>query len=330
MVTQVIVASGIEIRDALQGVSLLRYLNDNADFDKRSGRWTFPKGAGAKARFQVSVVYTAGELATALDTADAYVVYSGHSRYGQGPAFGPAGTPHIPDKGAFPVNPWGVHFRMGYDATDTEAIGDLTKHSVSPLEYDLTSLPAKPFLPKALVTAAAQVRNVESKRRSGKLTKAQAKSPCTVPGSWRAFSTCWAKLAKTATARGDTPLAGRHYYAHRPHYEPTKAQPKGRDEFFVSVAVGSTDLDASSLKCKLFFMASCSSHEHFYRPLARRRRAVKSSCKFMLTSFVNTASNARNFLEAIFQGHDPLTRKGSKAVLKHLNGYRSSGVIGIY
>jgi len=203
-------------------------------------------------------------------------------------------------------------------------------HSVTPAEYDLTSVPAKAFLPKALVAAAARVKEVEVKRRTGKLTKAQAKSPCTIAGSWRAFNTCWAKLAKTATTRGDTPLAGRNYYAHRPHYERTRANPKGRNEFFVSVAVGSADLDTSSLKCKLFFMASCSSHEHFYQPLAKRRKAVKSSCKFMLTSFVNSASNARNFLEAIFKGHDPLTRKGSKAVLKHLNGYPSSGVVGIY
>jgi hypothetical protein len=283
MATKVIVASGLEIRDARQGQSLLQYLYDNADFDMKTAAWTYPKGAGAKARFEVSVVYTAKELATALDTADAYVVYSGHSRYGQGPAFGPALTPHVPDKKAFPVNPWGVHFRMGYDATDSEAIGDLVMHSVTPAEYDLTSVPAKAFLPKALVAAAARVKEVEVKRRTGKLTKAQAKSPCTIAGSWRAFNTCWAKLAKTATTRGDTPLAGRNYYAHRPHYERTRANPKGRNEFFVSVAVGSADLDTSSLKCKLFFMASCSSHEHFYQPLAKRRKAVKSSCKFMLT-----------------------------------------------
>ena len=92
MATKVIVASGLEIRDARQGQSLLQYLYDNADFDMKTAAWTYPKGAGAKARFEVSVVYTAKELATALDTADAYVVYSGHSRYGQGPAFGPALT----------------------------------------------------------------------------------------------------------------------------------------------------------------------------------------------------------------------------------------------
>ena len=32
-------------------------------------------------------------LDKALDTADIFVVYEGHSRYGQGPAFAPAGTP---------------------------------------------------------------------------------------------------------------------------------------------------------------------------------------------------------------------------------------------
>jgi hypothetical protein len=330
MARKVIVASGVELRDTRQGVSLMQFLKDNADFDKKSSAWTHPKGSGAKATFQVTVVFTAKELAAGLDTDDAYVVYSGHSRYGQGPAFGPARTPHVPDKKAFPVNPWGVHFRMGYDATDTEAVGDLVNHSVTPVEYDLTKTPAKAFLPKALVAAAAGVKAVEYKRKKGRLTKAQVKNPCTIAGAWRSFDSCWAKLAKTPTARGDTPLAGRHYYAYKPNYEPDKANPKGRDEFFVAVTVGSAHLDAASLKCKLFFMASCSSHEHFYGPLKRRRQAAKSDCKFLLTTYVNTASNARNFLEAIFKGHDPLTRKGSKAVLKLLNGYPDAGVIGMY
>ena len=330
MATKVIVASGVELRDTLQGVSLVKFLNDNADFNKKTSVWTYPKGSGAKATFEITVVFTAKELASALDTVDAYVVYSGHSRYGQGPAFGPARTPHVPDKKAFPVNPWGVHFRMGYDATDTEAVGDLVEHSVTPVEYDLTKAPPRAFLPKTLVAAAASVKEIEDKRKKGKLTKAQLKSSCTIAGSWRAFDTCGAKLAKTATARGDTPVAGRHYYAYKPNYEPTKLNPKGRDEFFVAVIVGSADLDAVSLKCKLFFMASCSSHEHFYGPLKKRRMAAKSSCKFLLTTYVNTASNARNFLEAIFKGHDPLSKKGSKAVLNLLNGYPDAGNIGMY
>jgi hypothetical protein len=308
----------------------MQFLSANADFNKKTSVWTYPKGSAPKATFEVTVVFTAQELKAALDTTDAYVVYSGHSRYGQGPAFAPAGTPHVPDKKTFPVNPWGVHFRMGYDATDTEAVGDLVEHSVTPVEYDLTAVPAKAFLPKTLVNAAAGVKRIEDQRKKGKLTKAQLKSPCTIAGSWREFDTCWATFAKTATARGDTPLKGRHYYAYIPNYEPTPLIPKGRDEFFVAVTVGSSDLDTVSLKCKLFFMASCSSHEHFYASLKKRRIATKSSCKFLLTADINRASNARNFLEAIFKGYDPLTKTGSQAVLKLLNGYPEAGKIAMY
>jgi hypothetical protein len=326
----VIVASGVELRDTLQGVSLVSYLNSNADFDKKTSVWTFPKGVGAKAKYEVTVVFTSAELAAALDTLDAFVVYSGHSRYGQGPAFGPSGTPHVPDKKTFAVNPWGVHFRMGYDATDTEAVGDLMEHSVTPVEFDLTAASAKAFLPKALVSAAAKVQAVEANRKKGKLSKAQIANSCSIAGSWRQFNTCYAKLAQTKTARGDQPLAGRHYYAYMPNYERSKANPKGRDEFFAAVTVGSADLDMSSLKCKLFFMASCSSHEHFYQPLNRRRKATKSPCKFLLTLYVNSASHARNFIDLIFKGYDPLSRKGSKLVAKLLSGYKDSGQVDFY
>src|SRR5207245_5319329 len=112
MVQKIIVAAGIEIRD-FQGSTLVAFLNANADPGKASV-WTHPKGSGSKATREVRVVFTMAEFAAALDVEDAIVIYEGHSRYGQGPAFGPASTPHVPDKKAFPINPWGVHFRMGY------------------------------------------------------------------------------------------------------------------------------------------------------------------------------------------------------------------------
>jgi hypothetical protein len=312
---KIIVAAGVEIRD-YQGATLEAYLNKEADAGKGS-TWTFPKGAAAgKATHVVEVVYTAAEFAKALDTDDAIVIYEGHSRYGQGPAFGDAGMPHVPDKKTYPTNPWGVHYRMGYDATDTECIGDLVEHSVTPAEYDLTATPKTPFLPNALVKALANVTAAEAS-----LKKAKGKGRCTTKGAWREFDVCQKKLSATKTARGDEPLKGRHFYAHL--VKPT-------NEFTTSVTVGSADLDKVSLKCKVLFMASCSSHEHYFEPLDKRRTATKSKCKFYMTGFVCSAYNGRNFIRELFGGTDPLSKKGSKAMLKALNGEADSGVIGFY
>jgi hypothetical protein len=313
---KIIVAAGVEIRD-FQGKTLLAYLNTDADAGKGS-TWTFPKGAAAgKATYVVEVVYTMPEFAKALDTDDAIVIYEGHSRYGQGPAFGDMGVPHVPDKKTYPVNPWGVHYRMGYDATDTECIDDLVAHSVTPAEYDLTTPPKMAFLPKALVTAAANAKTAEAA-----LKKAKGKRRCTTKGAWREFDVCQKKLAATKTARGDEPLKGRHFYAH--------LVKKPADEFMTSVTVGSADLDKASLKCKVLFMASCSSHEHYFEPLDKRRTAVKSKCKFYMTAYVCSAYHGRNFIRELFGGTDPLSKKGSKAMLKALNGETDSGVVGFY
>lgn len=315
MVQKIIVAVGLEIRD-FQGATLLSYLNSKADAGK-SSTWTFPKGAPAKATHVVEVVYTMVEFAKALDTADAIVIYEGHSRYGQGPAFGDAGMPHVPDKKKYPVNPWSVHYRMGYDATDTECIGDLVNHSVAPKEYDLVTSSAKAFLPDALERAAGTIKAAETV-----LKKAKGKGRCSTKGAWRLFDNCEKKLATTVTARGDEPLKGRHFYS--------RLVKKPADEFMTSVEVGSTDLDKLSLKCKVLFMASCSSHEHYFEPLNKRRNAVKSNCKFYMTAHVCAAYHGRNFVRAIFDGTDPLSKKGVKAMLKTLNGETDSGVVGFY
>lgn len=324
MVQKIIVAAGIEIRD-FQGNTLLAYLNANADVSKASV-WTYPKGAGAKATHQVEVVYTMAELATALDTQDAYVIYEGHSRYGQGPAFGPANTPHVPDKKTFPTNPWGVHFRMGFDATDTECVGDLLEHSVNPAEYDLTAPPSKAFLPSVLEKAAIPAQTIAASQKAGKLSKTQKANPCSIRGAWRELNVCDAVLAASKTARGDEPLKGRHYYAKKVGVR--KKIPK--DEYFTAVKVGSIDLDKSALKCTVLFMASCSSHVHFFKPLAKRRTAAKSACKFYMTGEVCSATHGKNFIEQVFKGHDPISKKGSKTILKALNGADDSGNVGFF
>jgi hypothetical protein len=321
MAQKIVIAEGIEIRDVGQGIALLKFLNDKCDPKKGAvSVWTYPKGASAKGiTHEVEVVYTMAELAKAVDTADIYVVYEGHSRYGQGPAFAPAGTPKVPDAKKFPVNPWGVHFRMGYDATDTECIDDIVHHSVTPAEYDLTTSGATAFLPAALTTAVA---NAKAQQKAIKAKKIAAVAACSSGGAWRLFDTCYTKLSTTTTARGDKPLKGRHFYNILPRKPP---------EFETSVQVGSADLDKSALACKLLFMASCSSHVHFFKPLDKRRKAAKSKCKFLMTGFVCATTHATMFLEQVLvKGHDPISKKGSKAVVKALNGVSDSGIVNIY
>ena len=319
MAQKIIVASGIEIRD-FQGSALPTFLNANADAGKGSV-WTFPKGAGAKADFEVTVVFTMAEFKSALEADGAWVIYEGHSRYGQGPAFGDPNVGHVPDVKKYPANPWGIHFRMGYDATDTECVGDLLEHSVKPAEYDLPASPPKAFLPNALKSAAKRAQEVEDRRKKKKLTKIEVKAPCSIRGAWRSLDVCDATLADTETSRKERPLKGRHYYAFKP------GPPK---EYLTAVQVGSADLDKSPLKCAVLFMASCSSQVHFLEPLANRRKAVKSKCKFYMTAQVCSAFHARTFLQQVFKKHDPVSKRGSKVILKALNGERDSGSVGIY
>ncbi len=315
----IIIAQGIEIRDVGQGIQLQDFLKAQCDLQK-GALWTYPKGAKGNHTHEVRVVYDMTEFTKALDTPDIFVVYEGHSRYGQGPAFGPANTPKVPDKKTFPINPWGVHFRMGYDATDTECVGDLIHHSVIPMEYDILTSSTKAFLPGKLAEAS---RNAKTQQKAIATKKIKTKAICGTRGAWRLFDSCHPALAVTTTSRGDQPLKSRHYFE--------RLSQKPNDEYLTAVKVGSADLDKSSLKCKLLFMASCSSHVHFYKPLNIRRKAIKSACKFLLTAQVCATTHAKTFLEQVLvKGRDPTTQKGMKMLLKALNGVSQSGIVGIY
>jgi hypothetical protein len=322
----IIVAVGVEIRD-FQGASLIAYLNGVADPLPRS-IWTYPRRAGRRATHRVRLVFTLAEFATALNTPDAYVIYEGHSRYGQGPAFGPAGTPHVPPVATFPVNPWGIHFRMGYEATDSEAVDDLLEHSVTPTEYVLPTASSSAFLPGVLVRAAARAQSANRRRRQGRLTPAERRNWCTVVGAWREFSSCAPALSTTTTARGDVPLRARHFFRQNVGSRGARATPP--DEYLVAVEVGSADLDVSALACPVLFMASCSSHVHFYQALNRRRRAIRSKCRFYLTGQVCSANHALAFIRGVFRGYDPTSARGSRAMLRDLNGQAGAGLVGIY
>jgi hypothetical protein len=321
----IIIAQGIEIRDVGQGYWLQRFLKANCD---RKGvgpaagannTWLFPKGSGAKATHEIRVVYGMADLKAALDIADAWVVYEGHSRYGQGPAFGPSGVGHVPDKKAFPVNPWGVHFRMGWDATDTKCIGDLLDHSVMPTEYDLTTAKPKAFLPGELVTAG---KKAQAQQKKIKARRTKPAATCSLAGAWRSMNVCQPAQAAKSTARGEKPLDGRNYYAHRT---------KKPEEFFTAVEVGSADLDKSKLACSVFFVASCSSKVHFHRALVRRRKAAKSRCTFLLTALVCATSHAATFLQQVLvKKRSPVNKAELKLIVKALNGEGDSGIVGIY
>jgi hypothetical protein len=209
---------------------------------------------------------------------------------------------------------------MGFDATDTECMGDLMHHSIMPAEFDLTTTSSTAFLGSVLVTAAA---NAQAKNKAIKAKKIKVSAICSTAGAWREFDSCWKRLAGTATARGDKPLMGRHYYNRLPR--------KPVDEFLTAVTVGSADIDKSKLPGKLLVMGSCSSHVHFFKALDRRRKTAKSSCKFILTGEVCTADLATAFLKLVLiKKIDPTTRKGMAKLAKKLNGVIGSGLVGLY
>lgn len=316
----IIVAFGIQFRD-VDWPRTEKLLKANCDEKKGAlNTFTFPKGAGSKATYEVQVIFDLADFVAALSTPDAVVVYDGHSRYGQGPAFGPAKIAEMPDAKAFPTNPWGVHYRMGFDATDAECMGDLMHHSIMPTEFDLLGASSTAFLGSVLVAAAA---NAKASAKAIQTKKIKQSAICSTAGAWREFDSCWKKLAGTATARGDTPLKGRHYYIRIPG--------KPTDEFLTAVTVGSEDLDKSNLPGKLLVMGSCSSHVHFFKALDKRRKAAKSSCKFILTGDVCSVDLATVFLELVLiKKIDPTTNRGMGKLAKRLNGVSGSGLVGLY
>jgi hypothetical protein len=186
-----------------------------------------------------------------------------------------------------------------------------------PTEYDLPGAPAKPFLDRELIAAAERAKEVEKRVKAGKVTRPKL---CPVRGAWRLVDTCDAALASTKTARGDEPLKGRHFYRH-------VTRPKTHH---TAVKVGSADIDTSQLKCKVLIMSSCSSHVHFFKALARRRKKVKSDCKLYMTGQVCSATLSISFLKLVFKGRNPVSKTGRKKFLKAMNGEADSGVVGIY
>lgn len=316
----IIVAFGIQFRD-IDWPNTDAFLNANCDPKKGvANAFTFPKGAGTTPTYEIQVIFDKSDFAKALDTAEAIVVYDGHSRWGRGPCFGPAGIAEMPDAKAFPINPWNLSFLMGYDATDTECMEDIMHHSTLPTEYNLTAALPAAFLSRGLAAAAKKAQESSEQIKAKKI---KASAICSTLGAWREFDSCFNELAQTSTTRGDQPLKGRHFYQYRPR--------GSSPEFAASIIVGSADLDNSKLPGKLLVMGSCSSHAHFFGALDRRRKAVKSGCKFIMTSDVCSADLATEFLGLVLlKKLDPTTPKGMANIAKLLNGVSGSGGVGFY
>lgn len=264
--------------------------------------------------FEIRVVYTKDEFRAALDIDNAIVVYFGHSRRGQGPAFGDS----VPDKlkrecpssATYPANPWENHFRMGYDVAMIPCGEDIFRHGTNPAEYSQKS-PSKNFFASSAVRKA--------------LTEASGHSEaCQQIGfARRTLLKCHKDIANLKNCRGTQSLKDRHYW--REHeYKKERSNPPSPEfkkrELDTIVMAGSADLRAVKLRCKVLYMNSCSSRRHFYEALKRRKKETRSSCVFYLTR--RTAYNvptARIFLKQVLNGVDPATMRGSQIILKALN-----------
>ena len=299
--SEIVIAFGCQIRDVAYHTDLIAFLNKEGT-STATDVWTYP---AATPSHTIRLVYTKAGFAAALDKQDAVVIYDGHSRIGQGPAFGPAKLPECPEKSKFPVNPWGDSFRMGYDLADIECIGDILHHGIDPPEYALPANTKTMFAPKAVIELLDKA-----------ITAGKAK--CGSPGAWRSLKTCFPKVAAKTNCSGDATLDARHFW---------RAHGSGK-EFDTLVAVGDADLAKTQLACSILFMNSCSSKHHYHEPLSRHKAKVKSACVFILTAEVCSAPTTLPFLKAVLAGKDVKTNRG-KAILKRLNAYRGSGYISL-
>ena len=301
MARSVVVAFGVQIRDGSTHRSLVDHLNSVAK-STGTGTWDFPpKGT---VTHTVSIVYTKAEFLASLDSTDAYVVYDGHSRIGQGPAFGPASTPECPDAAKYPNNPWGDNVLMGHHAVSVEMREDILQHGIDPPEYPVLS----PIDPTHLLSSG--VRDVIT--RAQKITKPK----CNTTHAWRTLTVCDPTLAGTANCRKAKTLATRHYYRRR------KAP-----EYDTLVLRGNSDLTPRKLACAVLFMNSCSSAEHYRDPLEAQRTAVKSACSFYFTQHVCSGPQTLTFVKLVLAGVDPVSTTGSARYVKDMNGIHGSGQI---
>jgi hypothetical protein len=293
--TPIIVAFGIEFRDYVHRRDLETYLGKLAK-KGADGVYHYKKGSR---EYAIQLVFSKKAFLQALDTPDAIVIYDGHSRFGQGPAFvEKAGVGACPSKQDFPQNPWGDHVRMGWDVVLVTMHEEILHHCTDPKEYATADTPT--FAPAAVRYFARKARENKPNCKSRKVSK-------------RKLLDCFPDEARVKNGRGDQTLLKRSFWY-------TTARDS---DFFTLVEGGSADLRKSSLKCQVLFMNSCSSAEHYFCSLSARKRETKSKCVFYLTqrlAFMGLARTTNIFIDLILQkGVDPTNRKGAKQLVKTMN-----------
>jgi len=289
----VVVAFGVGTRDWPYVPELVKFLNGKAiKHPVKADHWTY-KLPKKKLNYNIRLVYTKAEFQKALNEKGAIVIYDGHSRYGQGPAFGPKGLSECPDKALFPKNPWEDHYRMGWDTINIPCKEEIIHHCTNPTEFPYKNTP-KGFFAKKRVKV---IVNIAAKRTDRCNQKGYAK---------RKLLKCDSIFASKANGRGDKTLLNRHYW-----YQ------QGGD-YHTLVQVGRDDLKKSRLECSVLFMNSCKSKWHFYYALRREKRSNKSKCVFYMTRRLrwSYAWTTNIFIKTLLDGHDPKGKRGYKKFLK--------------
>ncbi len=318
----IIIAFGVEFRNLKYRKELQAYLKKLTK-SKSDTHFKYKKG---DRDYDIQIVFTRDEFLKALDTPGAIVVYEGHARHGQGPAFDETGgAGDCPSTFFAPKNPWENHVRMGWDAVKLPVKGDILKHCVNPDEYAEK---------KVSKYSQPSVRYVYRKA-STKTTK------CSFKGySKRKLIKCFPSLAKSKNKRGVASLLKRHFWYTKDIEKTKKKDP------YTFVKVGAKDLKKSKLKCRLFFMDTCKAVPHYYCSLRHRKRETKSKCIFLLTrklAYMGLSKAINNFIKLVLEEDvDPFKRSGRKRLITELNAVNAeifkthtnikyaSGIIGRY
>lgn len=290
-----IIAFGIDFRDKAHRKALEEYL-DKETTKKKTGVYEFTRG---KIQYDIRMVFSKKEFLNALETPRAIVIYDGHSRFGQGPAFvEDSGVGHCPDVTKYPDNPWEDHVRMGWDAVKIPCVHEILEHCTNPKEYNKKKAPG--FAP-------GNVRRM-MRKAAGKSTKCKQKGYAK-----RKLLKCFPSVANKENGRGVKSLHDRHYWY----------TDKAETDFFTIVQVGAADLRKSKLKCSVLFLNSCSSLDHYYCPLRQRKKETKSKCVFYLTrrtAYMSLSRATNIFVDLVLkEGVDPTRRRGRKRLVKEMN-----------
>ncbi|MCU1230971.1 MAG: hypothetical protein JWO97_3855 [Acidobacteria bacterium] len=303
----IIIAFGVEFRDRSHVTGVRDWLNTNATV-AGADRWRYARG---RRSFEIRITFAKADFIAALNVRDAFVIYDGHARYGQGPAFTTtANVRPCSPPAAMPVNPFGDHVRMGFDAVSVPCGEEIFGHCTNPAEY--------PEVPPRGAFLERSVRRMIARA-------AAARPGCAVSHARRSLNSCVPAVAATRNERGEQSLLTRHYYSQHAYVRPPApvGWPTPQFDFDTLVTVGAADLDASTLACSVLFLNSCSSAPHFLEPLRRKKRAVRSGCVFYLTwreAYPAASRATLTFLQNALLRLDPTSRRGAASLNRRMNG----------